>query len=68
MTNGYQINAGFAVSKAKQAVASWTEGLERAKATGDEGHIRFASESLRLCQENLEKVRRDVRDNWTAYL
>lgn len=68
MTNTYQINAFFAVSKAKDAVASWELGVAKAKAEGTEADVRFCEESLRMCRENLAKVRKDVKENWTAYL
>jgi hypothetical protein len=68
MTNSYQINAGFAVAKAKKAVVSWAEALEQQKAVGNLEGIRFCESSLKACEANLEAVRRDVRDNWTAYL
>jgi hypothetical protein len=68
MTNTYRINAGFAVSKAKEAVASWAEALEQQRAKGNLEGIRFCEESLKACEANLEAVRRDVRDNWTMYL
>jgi hypothetical protein len=69
MTNTYQINAFYAVSKAKEAVQSWEAGVAKAKEVGASMQdVRFCEESLRKCQENLAKVRRDVKENWTAYL
>lgn len=69
MTNGYQINALYAVTKAKEAVQSWEAGVAKAKEMGaSAADLRFCEESLRVCLENLEKVRRDVKENWTAYL
>lgn len=68
MTNTYQINAHFAVSKAKEAVASWTAGVAKAKAEGTAADIEFCKGSLALCVANLAKVQKDVKENWTAYL
>jgi len=69
MTNTYQINAYYAVSKAKEAVQSWEAGVAKAKAMGASmSDMEFCEVSLRMCRENLEKIQRDVKDNWTAYL
>ena len=68
MTNTYQINAHFAVSKAKEAVKNWELGVAKAKEIGTAADIEFCEGSLRMCRENLAKVQRDVKENWTAYL
>ena len=68
MTNSYQINAFYAVSKAKEAVVSWKAGVAKAEKEGSAADIEFCKESLRLCEENLVKVQKDVKDNWHAYL
>lgn len=69
MNNTYRIHAFFAVSRAQEAVASWVLGVEKAKADhASASDIRFCEESLRVCRQNLENVRKDVKENWTAYL
>ena len=68
MTNSYQINAYYAVSKAKEAVESWKEGVAKAEKEGTAKDIEFCKESLRLCEERLAWVKKDVKDNWHAYL
>jgi len=69
MTNQYQINAFYAVSKAKEAVQSWEAGVAKAKEMGaSASDLEFCEGSLRMCRENLAKVQRDVKENWTAYL
>jgi hypothetical protein len=68
MTNSYQINAFYAISKAKEAVAGWEAGVAKARAEGTAEEIAFCEGSLQRCVENLAWVRRDVKENWTAYL
>lgn len=69
MNNTYRINASFAVSKAKEAVKSWEAGVAKAKAmNATPDQVKFCEDSLACCVANLEKVRRDVKENWTAYL
>jgi len=68
MTSNYRVNAGYAVAMAKKAVASWAEALEVQQQKGCQEGIEFCEASLRACEARLAEVRRDVRDNWTAYL
>ena len=68
MTNQYQINAFYAVSKAKEAVQSWEAGVAKARAEGTPADVEFCEGSLALCVANLAKVQKDVKENWTAYL
>lgn len=68
MTNTYQISAHYAIAKAKEAVTSWEAGVAKARAEGTADDIAFCEKSLQLCVEKLAWVRRDVKENWTAYL
>ncbi len=69
MNTTYRINATFAVSKAKEAVKGWELGVAKAKSmNAAPDMIKFAEDSLASCVANLEKTRRDVKENWTAYL
>lgn len=68
MTNTYEISAFYAIAKAKEAVQSWEAGVAKARAEGTASDIEFCEGSLRKCVEKLEWVRRDVKENWTAYI
>lgn len=67
-SNTYKINAGFAISKAEATVANWTAGVAKAERIGTPDQIAFARESLAAARANLDAVRQDVKENWTAYV
>lgn len=68
MTPNYKINAAYAISKAKGAVASWEQALTEQTVRGNKEGIKFCQDSLDACKANLAHVRKDVKENWTAYL
>lgn len=67
MTN-LKINTWFAVRKAEDGVKGWEAAVVNATKAGDAAAIEFCRGSLEMAKGNLERVRRDVRENWTAYL
>ena len=62
MNTTYKINAGYAVSKALEAVKSWKDALEVQTAAGNLEGIEFCQKSLEACQANLAKVRESVKN------